>query len=131
MPRFRFKNPVFSRLCGFCQLFPLDTRRGLGGNVQQGEAWLQLLFGEDRVFDRIVLQEHLPLGQRVKAHEIQAFVGNDWKTIATGTTIGYKRIHRLPEVKARRIRVHITDAFAPPAIEQIGLYKASSRETPY
>jgi len=95
------------------------------------EAWLQLLFGEDRVFDRIVLQEHLPLGQRVKAHEIQAFVGNGWKTIATGTTIGYKRIHRLPEVKARRIRVHITDAFAPPAIEQIGLYKASSRETPY
>ena len=24
MPRFRFKTPVFSRLCGFCQLFPLD-----------------------------------------------------------------------------------------------------------
>lgn len=23
MPRFRFKTPVFSRLCGFCQLFPL------------------------------------------------------------------------------------------------------------
>ena len=33
MPRFRFKNPVFSRLCGFCQLFPFDGRGGLAGNV--------------------------------------------------------------------------------------------------
>ena len=24
MPRFRFKNPVFSRLCGFCQLFKFN-----------------------------------------------------------------------------------------------------------
>ena len=33
MPRFRFKTPVFSRLCGFCQLFPLDGARGFAGDV--------------------------------------------------------------------------------------------------
>ena len=33
MPRFRFKNPVFSRLCGFCQLFPLDGGEGLAAKV--------------------------------------------------------------------------------------------------
>ena len=34
MPRFRFKTPVFSRLCGFCQLFPLDCRRWLRRAVE-------------------------------------------------------------------------------------------------
>ncbi len=33
MPRFRFKTPVFSRLCGFCQLFPLNRCRGLAGDI--------------------------------------------------------------------------------------------------
>lgn len=33
MPRFRFKTPVFSRLCGFCQLFPFDGGGGFGGDV--------------------------------------------------------------------------------------------------
>lgn len=94
------------------------------------EAWLQLLFGEDRVFDRIVIQEHLPLGQRVKAHEVQVFGQKGWETIAAGTTIGYKRIYRVPETKAKRIRIRITDALAPPVIEHFGLYKASSKETP-
>ncbi len=106
-----------------------DTYWTVNDNVH--EAWLQMLFGEDRTFDRVVIQEHLPLGQRVKAHEIQAYVGNGWKTIATGTTIGYKRIHRLPEVRSRRIRIRITDAAAAPVIEHIGLYKSSPRETPH
>ena len=35
MPRFRFKTPVFSRLCGFCQLFPLHRGGGLGGEIHQ------------------------------------------------------------------------------------------------
>ena len=33
MPRLRFKTPVFSRLCGFCQLFPLHRCGGFGGDV--------------------------------------------------------------------------------------------------
>ena len=37
MPRFRFKTPVFSRLCGFCQLFPFN-KYGIRGtfNLNSG-----------------------------------------------------------------------------------------------
>lgn len=92
------------------------------------QASLLLRYGSDREFDRVMLQEHLPLGQRVTAHEIQVYEAGGWKTVASGTTVGYKRIHRLPLTKASRIRIQITDALAPPAIEAIGLYKASVGE---
>ena len=92
------------------------------------QAWLQIVFAEEQVFDRVMLQEHLPLGQRVSAHEIQVYGPGGWKTVASGTTIGYKRIHRLPETRASRVRIQITDALAAPVIEAVGIYKASPRE---
>lgn len=92
------------------------------------QCWFQILFAESRAFDRVVIQEYLPLGQRVAAHDIQVYGPGGWKTVASGTTIGHKRIHRLPETSASRIRIRITDAQAVPAIQSIGLYKASPRE---
>lgn len=103
-----------------------DTYWAVNDGVLQ--ASLLLRYGSDREFDRVMLQEHLPLGQRVAAHEIQVYASGGWKTVASGTTIGYKRIHRLPLTKASRIRIQITDALAPPVIEAIGIYKASPAE---
>lgn len=105
-----------------------DTYWTVNDDVRQ--AWLQIVFAEEQVFDRVMLQEHLPLGQRVSAHEIQVYGSGGWKTVASGTTIGYKRIHRLPETRTTRVRIEITDALAAPVIEAVGIYKASPREKP-
>jgi len=75
-----------------------------------------------------MLQEHIPLGQRIAAHEIQVWSGNNWLTIAKGTTIGQKRIHRLGECTAQKIRVMITESKACPLLSSIGIYKASPRD---
>ncbi|KAK6926326.1 Glycoside hydrolase, family 29 [Dillenia turbinata] len=45
-------------------------------------------------FNVIRIQEAIGLGQRIKQHEIYA----DGKIVANGTTVGYKRLHRLEGV---------------------------------
>lgn len=81
-------------------------------------------FDEPTEINRVVLQEYIPLGQRVKAFSIAAKVGGDWIPIDTQTTIGYKRILRFNTVKATAFRLDIADAKASPLISNLELYRA-------
>ena len=72
--------------------------------------------------DRVVLQEAIALGQRVEAWTIGAEVEGQIQTVATGTTIGRKRIVRIESVKTRRIRVAITRALACPTLSTVAVF---------
>jgi alpha-L-fucosidase len=60
----------------------------------------------------------------VKSFTVEALVGDEWKEVGRGTTIGYKRILRFPSVKASKVRFTITGSKACPVISNIGLYNA-------
>ena len=92
------------------------------------EAWLQLDFGEATAFDRVLLEEHIALGQRVETHVLEAWDGAAWKRVAEGTTIGHKRIYLLPPTTATRIRLSITKSKACPAIRAFGAYVSSEKD---
>ena len=84
------------------------------------------LLPESRTFDCIVLQEFIPLGQRVYGFRVEAReAGGAWAEIASGTTIGYKRIIPTAEVTASEVRISITGAYACPVLCEAGLYKSS------
>lgn len=55
----------------------------------------------------VMLQEDISKGQRVEEVDVEVFTDGAWKTVAYGTTIGYKRMFRFPAVEAERIRVTI------------------------
>lgn len=74
-------------------------------------------------FDCLMLQEYYKNGQRVESFELEALIDDHWTKVCTGTTIGYKRLIRFPEVKANRVRLNILQARDCPAISTIGLYK--------
>ncbi len=80
--------------------------------------------GGDTEFNRFLVQEYIPLGQRVKKFALEALVNGEWKQLDTQTTIGYKRILRFPNVLASKIRLDIKDAKASPVISNIEIYKA-------
>lgn len=75
-------------------------------------------------FNRFVIQEYIPLGQRVQEFTLEAMVEDNWKLLASETTIGYKRILRLPTIKTSRVRLNIIRSKASPLISNIELYNA-------
>jgi len=87
-------------------------------------AWIEIDFGRDVEFNRVVLQEQIELGQRVKKFVIRIPESGSYQTIAPGTTIGYKRILRFPTVRTSKLRLAIEDAKASPAITNIEVYSA-------
>lgn len=80
--------------------------------------------GKETELNRIVLQEYIKLGQRVKSFSVEYLDGSDFKTLDTQTTIGRKRILIFPTVKTSKIRVNILDANACPVLSSVQLYKA-------
>ncbi len=87
-------------------------------------ATITLIFENPKDVNRLLLQEYIKLGQRVKAFNVEAEVDGKWKQIDTQTTIGSKRILRFNTVKASKIRINITDAKASPVIANIAVYNA-------
>jgi alpha-L-fucosidase len=81
-------------------------------------------FGHETTFNRFLVQEYIPLGQRVKEFSLEAWVDGAWKEIDRQTTIGYKRILRFDNVSSDKLRLNILDAKACPTISKVGIYHA-------
>jgi alpha-L-fucosidase len=75
-------------------------------------------------FNVVMLQEDISKGQRVEKFVIEALSGSKWDTVTTGTTIGYKRMIKFPEVKADEIRLTVISSRATPHISTFALYNA-------
>lgn len=80
---------------------------------------------EPKTFNRLVLQENISLGQRVEAFKLEAKVDGKWREITEGTTIGYKRILRFPELTAQQLKLSILETRARPALAEFGLYRSA------
>ncbi len=91
-------------------------------------------FGRPLRFNRVELREDIALGQRVAAFTVDARVEGEWKTIASETTVGRRRILLVPQTTADAIRVNVTETLAKPLLGISGLYqddiyKESEEET--
>ncbi|MBR4829021.1 MAG: alpha-L-fucosidase [Muribaculaceae bacterium] len=86
---------------------------------------------KDVTLNRIILQEYIPLGQRVKAFVIEyKTCCGKWVPVITDeetTTIGYKRIVRFAEKTSKEWRIRITDARACPCINNIEGFYSDNR----
>ncbi|KAJ8494232.1 hypothetical protein OPV22_015953 [Ensete ventricosum] len=89
------------------------------GDGRRGH-WIELALPRANAsFNVVRIQEAIAMGQRVMKHEVFA----DGKVVAKGTTVGYKRLHRLPSpVKARRVKIRITKSRGPPLLSAVGLH---------
>ncbi len=95
---------------------------------------LRLPEDEPASFDRIVLQEDIAMGQRIRNYTID-FVylhGETIPLVTNGTSVGRKRIHVMgPDVvaamqtggRSRSVILTITDDIAPPHLKIFGLYE--------
>lgn len=84
---------------------------------------LEVDLGKPTTINRVLLQEAIALGQRVEAFTVEAEVEGKWQQVAEGTTIGHKRIFRLPDTVVTKVRLNITRSRACPTIATFGLFK--------
>jgi alpha-L-fucosidase len=83
---------------------------------------LELDLGAEKPFDVVLIREYIPLGQRVESFAVEAWQDGQWTQVGSGTTIGNKRLLRLPQVRTRRVRLIIRKARACPTISTFGLF---------
>jgi len=95
-------------------------------NARQAELTINL--DTPTRFNRIRLQEYIPLGQRIAAFTIDVHDKDGWRELTKGTTIGPRRILRIPDVEANQIRLRINESFACPTISTFELYLATTED---
>ncbi|MDL2299807.1 discoidin domain-containing protein, partial [Bacteroides sp. OttesenSCG-928-E20] len=90
------------------------------------QTYIEIDLGERKTFNRLLLQEYIPLGQRVAKFAVECWneEASQWETIQEATTIGYKRILCFPEVTAQKLKLTIEEALACPVLNNVELYLA-------
>ncbi|CAN6480336.1 unnamed protein product [Victoria cruziana] len=100
------------------------------------DPWIELRLEKPVEFNVVRIQEAIALGQRIVKHEVyvkSTGVERDEDEeerpskkgvgVANGTTVGYKRLHRLGRVvRAHALWVRISEARGLPLISSIGLH---------
>ena len=76
----------------------------------------------------VMLREDISKGQRMEAFTVEALTADGWKEIAKGTTVGYKRLIRIPAVEARQLRVKVDACRLAANISEVAAYYARPLE---
>jgi alpha-L-fucosidase len=92
------------------------------GRAGETRARLEVDLGGTRSFDLVSIQEPIALGERATRHHVEVRENGVWTTIATGTAIGARKLHRGSPVTADRVALVITEARGAPAISELGVY---------
>lgn len=92
------------------------------GDDKNEEHWIQINAQDQKglKFNVIRIQEAIGLGQRIKEHVVYV----DGKLVAKGSTVGYKKLHRLENgvINGHVVKIKITKSRAPPLISSVGLH---------
>lgn len=96
----------------------------VAGARQLGNPEVVLDVQPDSPFNVIRIREDIRFGQRIDAVSVDSLENEVWKPLATATSVGPRRIIRLPApVTAAKVRVIVTQSAAPGIISDFGVYR--------
>ncbi len=104
--------------------------------VKKGQKMWNAASGDQRVYklkpsskiNVVLLQEDIARGQRVESFRVEGRVGGQWQLLGEGTTVGYKRMLRFPEVEAEALRITIGSSRLEAHISKVAAYYAPDVE---
>lgn len=121
-----YGNNLFAKAKGDAKV--LDDSPATFSVLKDNEAELIITTPAVVTINRILLQESVTThSERIEAHAVDAWIGNEWKEIAAATNIGYKRILRFPEATASKFRIRFSQLRAAPAISTVAAFYYRTR----
>ncbi len=105
-------------------LFGDDVTRGRRPiwRADKGRHHVDIDLGAPRDVSLADLREDITRGQWVSHYLIEGAVTDDWRPLAEGTTIGYRRLDRWPSATIRYIRVTVIGAPNPSRDVRVALF---------
>ena len=85
---------------------------------------IELLLEKPVEVNTFMIQEHLPLGQRIKSFSLEVLRNGAWEKVYEGSTIGNKRLVRFDTQAVEGIRFTVTDTKDRAVFSNMGLFKA-------
>ncbi len=71
------------------------------------------------------LEEDIGRGQCVARYALHGIVHGDWRELARGTTVGYRKLDRFQPTPVRNVRLTIEDSVGAPRPVRLGLYRGA------
>jgi alpha-L-fucosidase len=68
------------------------------------------------------LREDIAHGQVVSRYVVEGMTDAGWKALASGTTIGYRKLDRFAPATVRDVRVRVLDSLEPGALVRLAVY---------
>jgi alpha-L-fucosidase len=99
----------------------LETRWKVAPNEKTG--WLEADFGKPVSICAFAVQEGGSFEKNITKFQLEYKVGDEWKVIITGKTIGQGYMKAFPTVEAQQFRLNILEAKATPFVSDMQLYK--------
>lgn len=102
-----------------------EIRRRFGNPIAatQGEGKrLQLKLPVTTKINAVVIAEDICQGERVRSYKVEGKVNGKWKTLATGSCIGHKRIEEIEPVEVSALRLQIRESLDLPVIGDFSIY---------
>ena len=107
---------------------PPDTRGRIpyadSVRLMEFKAARDVIFGREAEsrFNLVCLSEDISKGQRVAEFAVEAKIETEWKEIAHGTTIGHKRLLKVPETESNSVRVRVIRSYGKPRLGKVKRY---------
>lgn len=105
-------------------LLDKNTETYWASNENVHSATIRMDFGQPTVFNRLLLQEHIALGQRIHQFKLEIRKEDKWQEVLKGTTVGYKRVLKFDNVKTTSARITLETDATCLTLSNLGIYQA-------
>lgn len=101
-----------------------DNILGKAFHATGNPSMVEISLNKSKSFNVVLLQEDITKGQRIEKFRIDIWDQDHWKTVSSSTTIGYKKLLRLPKTSTSKIRIVIEKSRDKAFISNLGLFNA-------
>lgn len=87
-----------------------------------GKKIIELSLPSSRKVNEVVIQEDIAKGENIRQYSIDVWADDHWVTVASGLSVGHKRIQTFAPAITNKLRLVIEKAEGPVSIKYLGFY---------